>query len=119
MAPKGKPISVPRSQGFQERFQSSRFMRAPSTWMISAGWRRRWAATQSASPTANRPTATTTTSMPSASSGIPSVSRCCPEVGSMPTVPMSRPMPSAARPRILEEPRTVVTAMNASIMMAK
>ena len=55
MAPKGKPIAVPRSHGFQERRQSSRFIRAPSTWMISAGLRRRWAATQSASPTANRP----------------------------------------------------------------
>ena len=37
----------------------------------------------------------------------------------MPMVPMSRPMPSEASPRIFEDPSTVVTAMKASIMMAK
>ena len=41
------------------------------TGMTPAALRRRWAATQSASPTAKRPTATTTTSMPSASCGDP------------------------------------------------
>ena len=37
----------------------------------------------------------------------------------MPTMPMSRPMPSEASPRTLDEPSTVVTAMKASTMTAK
>src|SRR5436309_13050503 len=37
IAPNGKPITVPRSQGFQDLRQSSRSIRAAPTPMISAG----------------------------------------------------------------------------------
>ena len=112
-------MAVPRSHGFHDRLQSARLIRGLPTGVMSRGRRRRWAAVQSASPTANSPTATTMTSMPSASSGTPKVSRCCPEVKSIPISPMVRPMPSAARPRTRELPSTDVTAMKASSMIAK
>ena len=69
IAPNGNPIAVPRSHGFQERPQSSRPMNGRPTGMISSGLRRRCAATQSASPRAKMPTATTTMSRRSASCG--------------------------------------------------
>ena len=75
-APNGKPYAVPRSHGFQDRFQSCFPIQGRPTGITSAARRRRCAAIQSASPTAKMPTATTTTSMPSASCGIPRVSRC-------------------------------------------
>ena len=81
--------------------------------------RRRCAATHSASPTANSPTATITTSIPSASCGMPKVSRACPVSGSSPTSPMVSPMASAANPRTRELPSTEVTAMKASTITAK
>jgi hypothetical protein len=87
--------------------------------MIWAGVRRRWAATHSASPTAKMPTATSTTSTPSASSGNPNVSRCWPVVESMPISPIIRPIASEAKPRIRDAPSTAVTAMNARTMIAK
>lgn len=90
-APNGKPYAVPRSHGFHERFQSSRPIQGRPTGITSAGLRRRCAATHRASPTAKMPTATTTTSMPSANCGMPSVSRCWPETESMPTRPIVRP----------------------------
>ena len=70
-APNGKPSAVPRSHGFHERLQSSRFMKARPVGMMSGGRWRRWAATHRASPMAKIPTATTTMSMPSASCGMP------------------------------------------------
>jgi len=118
-APNGNPSAVPRSQGFQERRQSSRFMNARPVGMMSAGRRLRWAATHRASPMAKIPTATTTTSMPSASCGMPKVSRCWPVWRSIPIRPMVRPMASEAKPRMRDAPSTAVTAMKASIMMAK
>ncbi len=66
-APKGNPKAVPRSHGFHERAQSLRAIQGRPTGMISAGARRRLAATQSISPTAKIATATTTMSMPSLS----------------------------------------------------
>ena len=87
--------------------------------MICAGVRRRCAATHSASPTAKIPTATTTTSMPSASSGSPKVSRCWPVVASIPTSPIVRPSAREANPRTRDAPSTAVTATNASTMIAK
>ena len=87
---------------------------------LDRGWRRRCAATQSASPTAKMPTATTTTSMPSASCGMPKVSRCWPVTESMPTRPMASPMTSEAKPAdAWTMPSTAVTAMKASSMIAK
>jgi hypothetical protein len=112
-------MAVPRSHGFQDRRQSSRLIRALPTGMTSIGRRRRWAAVHSASPTAKRPTATTTTSMPSASSGMPKVSRCWPDVASIPMRPIVRPRPSEASPRTRELPSTAVMAMKASRMIAK
>ena len=118
-APNGNPNTVPRSHGFQDRWKSFFPIQARPTGMISAGLRRMCAATHSASPTAKMPTATSTTSIPSASSGSPKVSRCCPVVESMPTRPIIRPMASEANPRIRDAPSTAVTAMKARIMMAK
>jgi hypothetical protein len=119
MAPKGKPRAVPRSHGFQEREKSSRLIQARPVGMMSAGRRRRWAATHSVSPMANSPTATTTTSIPSASWGMPKVSRCWPDWRSMPTSPIISPMAREANPLMREEPSTEVTATKASTMMAK
>lgn len=119
MAPKGKPKAVPRSHGFQDRFQSSRPIHGTPTGTTPADWRRRCAATQRASPTAKMPTATTTTSMPSASWGTPKVSRCCPETESIPTMPITSPTTSEANPRTRDEPSTAVTAMKESSMIAK
>ena len=76
MVPIGKPIAVPRSQGFQDRRQSSfviQLRQPPVTGMTSIAPCRRRAAMYSVSPTANRPTATSTMSMPSASGSSPSV----------------------------------------------
>ena len=110
---------MPRSHGFHDRLQSSLPIHARPTGMISAGVRRRCAATHNASPTAKIPTATTTTSMPSASSGSPKVSRCCPVVESIPTSPIVSPIASEANPRTRDAPSTAVTATNASTMIAK
>ena len=78
MVPMGKPMKVPRSHGFHERRQSSRViqLRQPRvTGMTGMGPCRRRAATYSVSPTANRPTATSTTLTPSDSARIPIVYR--------------------------------------------
>ena len=62
---------VPRSHGFHERDQNSRVIHLPPIGMTSIGPCRSRDATYSASPTANTPTATTTTSIPSARVGHP------------------------------------------------
>ena len=76
MAPMGKPMAVPRSQGRQERDQSSRVMATEPlmAWTLSCS-PAPWAATNSASPTANMATARVVTSMPSKSCGTPKESR--------------------------------------------
>ena len=58
---RGKPSAVPRSQGFHERDQSSLASSTASLWTGSIVTLRSEGreATYSASPTANRPTATT------------------------------------------------------------
>ena len=118
-APNGNPYAVPRSHGFQDRFQSCRPIQGRPTGITSAARRRRCAAIQSASPTAKMPTATTTTSMPSASCGMPRVSRCWPLTASIPIVPMTRPISSEAKPRTRDAPSTAVTATNDSSISAK
>ena len=85
--------------------------------MTSSGRRRRCAATHRASPTAKIATATTTMSMPSASSGLSKVRRAWPVV--VPTSPIASPSPSEMNPRSLESPSTEVTATSASSMSAK
>ena len=87
--------------------------------MISAGRRRRCAATHSASPTAKIATAITTMSMPSDSSGSPNVARGCPVSESMPTMPIASPSSSAMAPRSLDEPSTAVTITSANSMIAR
>ena len=119
IAPNGKPMTVPRSHGFQERFQSSLRIHGTPTGMVAGVPCRRCAAIQSASPTANRATAMTTTSMPPESSGWPNVSRGCPVVASRPTSPMVNPMNSEASPRMRLEPSTVLTATKAKTIIAK
>ena len=65
------------------------------------------------------PTATTTTSIPSPSWGMPKVSRAWPLTESNPTRPMVSPMAREMKPRSRELPSTAVTAMKASSMTAK
>ncbi len=60
-APNGKPIAVPRSHGFHDRFQSSGPIHVRPTRIGVPGLRHMCAPTQSASPTAKTPTAMTTT----------------------------------------------------------
>ncbi len=70
--PNGKPMKVPRSHAGIERFQSERDIITRPT-LLKVPSRCGKKALNSASPTANRPTATTTMSMPSYSSWMPSV----------------------------------------------
>jgi hypothetical protein len=74
---------------------------------------------ESASPIANRPTATITMSTPANSWSTPNVSRACPVSWSIPIRPIARPIPSDSRPRITERPISAVTATNASTTSAK
>ena len=73
MQPNGVPMAVPRIQAGIERFQSRLVMCTrlslfwPSTTLPS------YSTAYSTSATANRPTATSTISMPSSSSGTPPV----------------------------------------------
>ena len=94
-------------------------MNGRPTGITSTGLRRRWAAVHIASPIAKTPTATTTMSMPSASSSMPPVSRAWPVERSMPTSPIVRPMKSPMKPRIFEVPSTLVTSTSESSMIAK
>ena len=72
----GKPITVPRSQGFHDRAQSRAVIQTdPRTAMTSSSTASRRAATNSASPTANIATASVVTSIPSSSCGTPKDSR--------------------------------------------
>ena len=86
--PNGKPSAVPRSHGFHERAQSrALIITDPENFSSRSATRFKYVATYSVSPTANSPTATTTTSMPSSSSGMPSVKRAWPVCVSMPMRP--------------------------------
>jgi len=70
MQPKGNPIAVPRSHAPHERFQSAAVIHtAPFTLSTVSCTRCSLDAAQSVSPTAKRPTATVTTSIPSISWG--------------------------------------------------
>ena len=60
-----------------------------------------------------------TTSMPSASCGMPIVSRCWPVTLSIPTRPITRPSSSEAKPRTREEPSTALAPAKASSMIAR
>src|SRR4029079_17199133 len=63
--PPGNPSAVPRSQGRHERDQSSRVIQIdPRSGITDSGSMPVLEAANSDSPTANRPTATITTSMP-------------------------------------------------------
>ena len=85
-------MPAPRSHGFHERFHSSAVIQTrPRTGMMVSLARDARDTTNSASPTANSPTARMTTGMPSSSCGRPSVSRAWPVCMSMPTSPMARP----------------------------
>ena len=117
-APSGKPSADPRSHGFQDRDQSARPSHGrPAGTTVPVVCRSRLA-TQIASPKANSPTATTTTSTPSSSCGTPKVIRACPVWVSMPTRPMARPRPRLARPRTTDRPSTAATVVNATAMRA-
>jgi hypothetical protein len=61
------------------------------------------------SVSANSPTMTSTGSMPLRRSGTPKVKRVTPEIGSVPTVAIIRPITAAARPFTSEPP--VIEAM--------
>ncbi|CAB4901346.1 unannotated protein [freshwater metagenome] len=74
---------------------------------------RSFAAMWSASPTANRPTATMTMSTPLPSWSTPAVRRGWPVSWSMPTQPIRMPRKSEIRPRVIERATSVVTDANA------
>ena len=74
---------------------------------------------ESASPIANRPTASVVTSTPSSNSGTPNDNRACPVSLSMPIRPSVRPTNSEVRPRIGESPKVADTVMNATHIRAK
>ena len=114
----GKPMAVPRSHGFHERFQSSRVIHFPEMGTRGMGPRRSREATCSASPTAKKPTATMTTSMPSASVGRPRVKRCWPVRLSVPMTAMNSPRASEAMPRAGEAPSIAATVKKASTARA-
>jgi hypothetical protein len=119
-APIGKPKAVPRSHAFQDRRQSSFVIQSdPLIGMISSGFPLKREATNSASPTANRPTASVVTSTPSRSSGIPKVIRDCPVSLSMPTRPSVSPKARLVRPRSGEAPNVADTVTKASTIRAK
>src|SRR5881628_27015 len=71
------------------------------------------------SPTANNPTATTTTSMPSSNSGMPKVNRACPVWLSIPIKPTNKPKNKLARPRKGDAPSTADTVVKANTITAK
>jgi hypothetical protein len=122
-APNGKPSAVPRSHGRHERLQSARESHAKpvagSSGTAFSGSSRRREAMNKVSPTANRPTITTTTSMPSSNDGTPKVNRAWPVSASMPTTPRNRPKVSDIRPRTRDAPTTAVTVTIARRASAK
>ncbi len=115
----GKPMAVPRSQGFHERRQSSRVSHSEpligSTWASS--WRIR-EATQSVSPTAKSPTATVTTSTPLSRCWLPKVNRGWPVRASIPISPRANPKKRLTRPRTRDDPSRAVMAVKASTIRA-
>lgn len=116
----GSPNSVPRSHGRHDRRQSSRVMPTlPSTVTGGCAGRCRAAAVETASATANSPTATATTDRPSYSSGTPKAKRGWPVIWSMPTMPIVSPMNRLDSPRTIESPISEVTVTNASTMIEK
>ncbi len=120
IAPIGKPMSVPRSQGFHDRDQSSRVIHTePLTASTFSSPCTGDAATFSASPIAKSATASVVTSMPSSRSGTPKASRACPVCRSMPTSPSVSPRKSAVMPRSAESPKAAETVMKASTISAK
>ncbi len=119
MVPIGNPIAVPRNHGFHERAQNSLVIHLPPSGTTSTGPCRSRDATYSASPTAKNPTATTTTSMPSASTDMPMVSRGWPLSVSVPISPANRPRASEASPRLIDEPSSAATVTNATTISAK
>ena len=120
MAPMGKPITVPRNQAGQERFQSSMVIQTePLTASTSSlSWVRE-AAIESVSPMANSATASVVTSMPSSRSGMPKARRAWPVCRSMPMTPRPRPMNKAVMPRRALSPKAAETVMKASTISAK
>ena len=119
MVPNGKPIKVPRSQAGQERRQSLRLMWTRLRRFCVSLVAPSYSTAYRDSPTANRPTATSTISMPSSSSGTPPVYRAWPEIWSMPISPMARPMNSATMPRRVLRPSTALTVVKASSIRQK
>src|SRR5688572_17500368 len=119
IAPNGTPNAVPRSHGITERLSSATVITSEplirSTVPTIEWW---WLATYSVSPTANRPTATTTTSTPSNSSWMPMAKRICPDSASVPIMPMNNPTNSAAKPRSADEPSSAEIVVNASSINA-
>ena len=73
MQPKGVPMAVARSQAGHERPHSSRVMCTLLRRLRDSTVRASYSTKYSASATANRPTAISTTSSPSINSGVPRV----------------------------------------------
>ena len=114
---------MPRSHAGHDRRHSARVRRTgPPTSARSSPapgtGRARVAAYQKTSPTANRPTVTTTTSRPPSSPAAPKVKRACPVCTSMPIVPRARPISAAATPFAGDGPPRPASAASASTIRA-
>ena len=104
-------MNVPRNQGFQDRFQSSRVIQAPPDSGLKFGRRLAEAAgdVERLADRKQRHQHRAVMSMPSSRSGKPKERRAWPVCPSIPTTPMARPMKSAMKPRTREAPRTTDT----------
>ena len=117
--PVKKPMSVPRPQAGIDRRHSDGVSRAgPSRRVTPVGASSRVAACQNTSPTAKRPTVTSTTFRPPSRPGIPMEKRACPVCTSMPTVPRARPTKMASSPRAGVAPDRPATLVRASTISA-
>ena len=120
MAPMGKPITVPRSQGLQDRDQSRAVIQTdPLTAITASSAPPRRPAMNSASPTANRATASVVTSTPSRSCGTPKDSRAWPVNWSIPTSASDSPTKSEISPLRALSPKADETVTKASTISAK
>ena len=115
----GKPMNVPRSQGFHDRFQSSLVIQTRPLTLCIPSSGACWPATAKASPKANSATAMVVTSIPSISCGTPKVSRAAPVRPSMPTQASASPMKSEVKPRSVLSPKVAETVTKASTISAK
>ena len=116
--PDVKPTMVPRIQGPSSAATPAAVSQSRLVGSRSAAPDGGAAISQSASPTANSPTAPSATSMPPYSSGRPKVKRASPVWRSMPMVDRPSPRHRATIVRGTDLPPTAVTSVSASSISA-